>query len=320
MENTTTQPSRTTPLDFFLWAGAMLALYVSVISFIGLLFEYINRAFPDPLASYGDPYSGAVRFFMAALIVVLPLTLILLHFIRRNITKDAGKALIWVRRWALMLTLFIAGATIAIDLITLINTFLGGEITLRFFLKVAVVLLVALGVFLHFLAELRGYWIENIKKSRIVAAAVALLALIAVISGFFIIGTPSDVRMLRYDEQKVSDLQNIQYQVLNYYQQKGELPATLTELTDPLSGNMVPVDPQGGAYRYEVSDTLSFTLCAAFNKPTQDTKGQGAYYARDMAYPSMGGVDENWTHGEGETCFKRTIDPERYPIFEKAIR
>lgn len=321
MEPTTTS-SKTTPRDFFLWAGAMVALYGSVISFITLLFEYVNTTFPDPLAYSGDPYAGAVRSAMAALIVLVPLTLILLRVIRNIIAKEPGKAQIWVRRWALVLTLFVAGATIAIDLITLINTFLGGEISTRFLLKVLVVLLVSGAVFLHFFADLKGYWIENVKKANLVGIAVGLLSLIAIGSGFFIIGTPNHLRDLRADEQKVNDLMNIQSQIITYYQQKEALPASLEELVDPLSGFSIPVDAETGVpYSYTRTNTLSFTLCASFNAETPDTKGQGAYPARDIAYPSMlGGENDTWKHGTGEVCFSRTIDPERYPVFEKAVR
>ena len=223
-------------------------------------------------------------------------------------------------RWALVLTIFIAVAVILIDLITLITTFLGGELSTRFALKVAVVLLVALGVFMHFLADLRGYWVAERAKANLVGIAVGLLALIAVGAGVFIIGTPGEIRMLRYDEQKVSDLQSIQYQVVNYYQQKQEIPASLEDLNDPLSGFRTPKDPQTGAsYGYTVTGPLAFELCASFNEPTPDTEGQGGYPSRDMAYPSMG-ADENWQHGEGDACFTRTIDPERYPAFEKPLR
>ena len=40
---------KVTPKDFFLWAGAMLSLYVSVFSLLSLIFSYIDRAFPDAL-------------------------------------------------------------------------------------------------------------------------------------------------------------------------------------------------------------------------------------------------------------------------------
>jgi hypothetical protein len=312
--------SKTTARDFFLWAGAVLALYGGVASLITLLFEYVNAAFPDPLAYAGDPYGGAVRAAMAAVIVLVPTTLVLLRIIRKTIESDAGKAGIWVRRWALGLTLFIATATVLIDLIKLITTFLGGEISVRFVLKVAIVLLIALGVFLHFLADLKGFWFQNGKKANLVALGVALLTVAVVVSGFFIIGTPGSVRLLRYDEQKVNDLQGIQYQVTNYYQQKEKLPAALSDLADPLSGYVLPTDPQSHkAYTYTVTAPYTFSLCASFNKPTPDTAGKGSYPARDiaMSYPS-GGIDQTWTHEAGVTCFTRTIDPDKYPPFKNA--
>lgn len=323
MENTPAaapSASKTSPRDFFLWAGTVIALYGSVISLTTLLFEYVNRVYPDALAYYGDPYGGAVRAAMAGVIVLIPTTLILLRIIRKSIQSEPGKADIWVRRWALVLTVFIAVAVILIDLITLITTFLGGELSIRFGFKVAIVLLVAAGVFMHFLADLKGYWIGNEKKALFVGIGVGILALLSVVAGFFIIGTPGEIRMLRYDEQKVADLQGIQYQVVNYYQQKEELPSSLDALNDPISGYVTPVDPQSlEAYRYAVTGARTFELCATFNEPTPDMAGRGGYPARDMAYPSMP-AEENWTHEAGERCFSRTIDPERYPFFDKAIR
>lgn len=312
---------KATPRDFFLWLGAVIALYGSISSFIALLFAYINRAFPDTLAGYADPYGGDVRFFMATLFVLAPTAIVLLRIIRRTIEADSTRATVWVRRWALVLTIFIAGATVLIDLITLINYFLGGEVSSRFLLKIAVVLLVALGVSLHFLADLRGYWMLHSRRAQLVGIAAGLVALLSIVAGFFIIGSPQEVRMLRYDQQKVSDLQSIQYQLLNYWQQKEALPETLAEANDPLSGFAMPTDPQTGAqYTYIVTGDTSFRLCADFNLPTPDTAGQGEFPRHDIAYPSFGmPLDENWQHGAGQACFERTIDPERYPPFDKPM-
>src|SRR3989344_9357609 len=94
---------KTTPKDFFLWAGAMVALYVSVFSLITLYFEYINYTFPDALQPYVDPYSGAIRFAMASLIVLFPVFLLLMRLIRNDIARNAEKRDLWVRRWALFL-------------------------------------------------------------------------------------------------------------------------------------------------------------------------------------------------------------------------
>ena len=307
---------KVTPKDFFLWAGAMIALYSTVFAFITLLFQYINYAYPDPLqyAYYSDPFSGSMRFAMATLIVMVPVAILLMRYIRTDIQSVPAKEDLWIRRWALVLTVFIAGFAAIGDLITLINYFLGGDITTRFVLKVLVLLLVASGVFMHFLADLRGYWNANPGRARIVGWAAGAVVILAIIAGFFIMGSPSQVRLYRFDAQKVSDLQTIQYQITNYYQQKEALPTQLDQLNDPLSGTTVPNDPQGGVYRYEKVTEESFKLCATFNADTQNKQAS-------VAMPAMYGVEgENWQHGVGEMCFDRTIDPERYPPFAKPIR
>ena len=292
----------------------MIALYVSVFSFVALMFEYINRAYPDVLNYYVDPYSGLIRFSIASLIVLFPVFLGLMTLIRRDIAKEPGKKDLWVRKWALTLTLFVAGATIAIDLVTLVNTYLGGDVTIRFVMKVLIVLLVALGGFLHFLADLRGYWIENPQRARSVAIGTGVLLLATIIAGFFIMGTPSQVRMYRLDAQRVTDLQDIQYRIVDYWQSKGAMPQTLSDLEDPISGYIAPKDPEtGDAYTYTLEGTHSFQLCATF-----DAQAQVVSQA-DLARPVAGVYGKNlmqdsWWHDAGKTCFSRTIDPALYPV------
>ncbi len=289
--------SRTTPKDFFLWLGAIMALYASIISLITLLFEYINYTYPDPLAGYIDPYGGAMRAAMATAIVLVPTALLLLHIIRSMIDADPSKLHIWVRRWALVLTLFIASGTVIIDLITLVTTFLGGEITVRFALKATVLILAGVGIFLHFLADMKGYWAIAHRRATTIGIAFAGMALVVVAAGFLIVGTPQHARLLRFDEQKVQDLQNIQYQLTEYYQQKQTLPRALLELTDPLSGYTVPTDTQRStAYEYVLGRSTSFTLCAIFNEASSDREAQ------------------DFVHTAGHQCFTRTIDPARYRV------
>ena len=306
---------KVTPKDFFLWAGAMIALYGSVISFITLLFQYINHAYPDPLTSYYvEPYSGSMRFAMASLIVLVPVAIILLRFIRSDIARNPTKNELWVRRWALVLTVFVAGSSVVGDLIALVNGFLGGDLTMRFLLKVLVVLFVAGGVFLHFLADLRGYWSVRPDRAKTVGIAAGVLVLIAIVSGFFIMGTPGEVRLARFDTQKINDLQSLQWQVVNYWQQKESLPATLTELEDPLSGSSIPVDPQTNKpYVYKRNGPFSFSFCATFNLASNERSSE------TMPARAYGPLDENWQHEAGEVCFDRTIDPERYPPFSKNV-
>jgi hypothetical protein len=309
------EKARTTPKDFFLWAGAMITLYASAVAFVSLIFSYLNYAFPDRL-SYGyygvDPYSGGISYQMASLIVLFPIFLVLMRLIRRDIDADQTRADVWVRRWALYLTLFVAGATVAGDLITLIMYFFNGDVSMRFVLKILVVLLVSGAGFLHFLADLRGYWREQPSYARMLGWAAGGLVIITIIAGFFIVGTPWQARQYRFDEQRVNDLSNIQSQVVSYWQAKEKLPADLGELNNAISGYAVANDPETGApYEYRATGALSFELCATFNAPTQ--AGEGRSSAIMPASPYEKGMVTNWSHGAGRTCYARTIDPELYP-------
>lgn len=311
---------KVTPKDFFLWAGAVVSLYWSVIAYILLTFEYINYVMPNPLAYYSsDPYNSSIPYDMASIIVLFPIYLAVMWAIRRDITKDSTRGEIWVRRWALIFTLFVAGVTIAIDLIVLLTTFLSGEeITLAFILKVIIVLLVAAGVFMHFIADFWGYWTMYPTRHLAVFIGVGVLAFVTVVSGFFIVGTPMEARLYRFDDQKVSDLQSIQYQIANYYQLKQKLPLSLSDLSDPISNIVVPLDPQTGQqYEYSVVNGTStlFSLCATFNKENRGKYAVGREGVAQFPTPAIVGIkgESNWQHGVGRVCFDRTIDPERYP-------
>lgn len=307
---------KTTPKDFFLWLGAIIALYVSAVSLLTLFFEYIDILFADPLTTYYDPFSTGIRVAIASLIIIFPLYIYLTRILNRGIRLEPGKKDIWVRRWLLYFTLFAAGVTIVIDLIVLINTFLGGEeITTAFVLKVISILVVIGGAFWYYLHDIRGTWEKNEKTSKLVGGIVGLVVLFSVVGGFFIMGSPQDQRLYRFDQEKISDLQNIQWQIISYYQSKDAVPEALSDLEDPLVGFILPVDPQTEEeYGYQVTGPLSFDLCATFNKESRGDYEKGAR-------PVYVGVDDsgNWTHDAGEVCFPRTIDPERFPLLKETL-
>jgi hypothetical protein len=312
------EPNKITPRDFFLWAGAMISLYVSVFSFIWLIFGYIDYTFPNVLVYQPDPYASGMPYQMASLIVLVPTFLVIMRFIRRTIAADPTRYDIWVRRWALFLTVFAAGGSVVIDLIVLLHRFLSGqELTTGFLLKVLVVLLVTGAIFLHFLSDLRGYWRTKPDKAKLVGYGAGLVVIAAIVAGFFIIGTPQDARAMRLDNQRVSDLQGMQWQIVNYWQQKERLPGTLAELQDPISGYLLPRDPETGeSYGYRAVGSLSFELCGTFAREGQ---GTNYYGPRPLAFPEKGISPEldSWQHEAGQECFARTIDPDRYPPYPK---
>ena len=146
---------KTAPKDFFVFIGAMVALYASAVSLLNLLFEIINASFPDALHFSYDNFSSGMRWSIASLIIVFPLYLFLSRFINKDLVGNPQKKNLGIRKWLTYLTLFVAGVTIITDLIILINTFLGGEITARFAFKVLAVLVVAGAAFTYYLYDLR---------------------------------------------------------------------------------------------------------------------------------------------------------------------
>lgn len=321
---------KTTPKDFFLHLGATIALYAVVIALLNLAFSIINYAFPDKLAGYY--YAGSMVWPISLLIIVTPLFYAIEWLIKKDFTLVPEKKDMWIWKWRIYLTLFLTGVTIIGDLIALINTYLNGEITMRFVFKILIVLLVAGAVFKYYFFSIN----ENMKWAKIAKKANAwfgiIIVVVAIIGGFIIVGSPAKQRDLRFDDQRINDLSNIQWQVLNHWQQKGKLPLALSDMTDSLSGYKIPVDPQTDVeYGYRVinaatstaTTTVSFELCADFARDTVDAKNRGAfgggigYSTRDMAYPSYGGVDDNWEHKAGNACFLRTIDSEKYPVYMK---
>lgn len=306
--------AKTTPRDVFMHLLAFVALYVSVVSLIALAFQYINVWQQDPLNFYYQGILDIVRRSMASLLVMFPVYILMTWLINRDFRQEPDRRDLKIRKWLVYLTLFVAAITIIIDIITLIYNFLGGELTLSFVLKILVVLLVALAVFGYYFKDLRGGGVSR-KNNKILAWIAGGAALIVIAAGFFVVGTPGKQRQYRFDEQRVVDLQAIQYEIINYWTQKEVLPATLADLKNSISGFTPAVDPKtGAAYEYNIKSALVFELCGQFNLPSLASVEVG--YRDYPVKQSLGpySPDQNWSHKAGRTCFERAIDPDLYRL------
>jgi hypothetical protein len=308
---------KTTPRDFFLQLGVLAGLYVSAISLLTLLFHIINLTVYDPLENYFsvyyDPYTSGIRLAIAALIIVFPLYLLLARILNQTYLGDSTKRELALRKWISYLTLFVAGITLVVSLVTLLNSFLGGATTLRFALKILSVVVVAGAAFWYYLYDLRQM-APNPRLNRFMAGLASLAVAAAVIGGFVLMGSPFTQRELRFDSQKVNDLQSLQWQIIEYWRQRGTLPSDLSAIASGLDRGPTPLDPQTGApYEYVVGGPRAFSLCAVFNQPTPEQRGFGA--RPEMSSRPVVAAD-NWQHQTGRTCFERTIDPAAYPPYD----
>ncbi len=332
------EQKKITPLFFFLSLGTVVTLIASVSAFLNLIFETLNHALPDVLTDaytygYANYSYENVRSALALLIIIFPVFLVLEHFWSKQArASDLSSWNATLRKWAIYLILFLASITIITDLVILVRYFVSGEITTRFILKIALTLLVAGKVGYYYIRKLLNKTSRT--WSNLYLGGSILLVLAGIIWSFSVIGSPMNQRKLRMDDRRINDLQSIQWQVISYWQQKEKLPATLTELSNPISSYMVPTDPEfqkGKMYEYAKTGDKSFELCATFDLPmpkgwVPGTGGGIAYpmtatrdAAVSMPYPGAIGSD-SWDHEGGRACFTRTIDPDLYPPYPKPVK
>ncbi|MBI2450636.1 MAG: hypothetical protein HYV47_03855 [Candidatus Nealsonbacteria bacterium] len=293
------------PKDVFLHLLNILTFYLSIVSFINLYIQYISALFPDQLSFYYAGTANAVRTFTSILIIAFPAYLLTSWLLGKDLKENPAKREFRLRKWLVYFTLFISAITIIVDLIIFVNRFLGGELTPPFLSKVLVVLLVGLAVFGYHIWDSKRKDAEKSRTPKKLSFAASFIVLASIAAGFFIMGTPAEQRRIKFDEQRISHLQILQSQIINYWVMKESLPQELNGLEDSISGFIAPKDPESNiAYEYNIIGNLSFELCAAFKTLS---RGRGAAY-----YNPRDSFQQNWEHEAERTCFKRIIDPELY--------
>lgn len=337
MEPQTNAKSKFSAEFFFLSLGVLAALITSVSAFLNLVFDTLNKRFPDVLnASYQYGYSTyqyeGMRGALATLIIFFPVYLAVSYFWRKYAERGLGQIDASIRKWVIYIILFLASVVSTIDLVALVRYFISGEITIRFILKALTVLVVAALVGAYYIISLRNAAALRNKLSFAFGVASLVIVASAIVYSFMIMGSPAKQRNLRLDDRRVTDLQNIQYQVINYWQQKERLPENLEVLANPLTGSTLPTPPlfeKGEKYEYNAKSKLIFELCATFALPMpkgwQENGGVVRpyplipSYQKDVSisYGSGYGINESWDHQAGRACFERTIDPDIYPPYTK---
>lgn len=311
------------PKYVFLHLLSMATLYLSAIHLGTILFQLINYWFTDALdlARRGIiGTTGPLRWAIAMLVVVFPVYFGVSRHLHRAVLAAPELLGLRTRRWFYAFTLF-AAILIAIgDLVAVLYNFLEGELSIRFLLKALVILILTAAIATYYRWEFqRAPGAPLPARERIIAWSVVVVTIAATVTGFMVAGLPESARDRRFDERRVGDLQNIQWQLVQYWQQKGTLPANLLRLNDSISGYAAPLDPiMQSSYEYRMISPLTFELCATFATASDASPTATSYAptpARMFDDPSF----QQWAHPKGRSCFTRTIDPDRYPPSNKPL-
>jgi hypothetical protein len=137
---------------FYLLMIITLAIWTQALG--QLAFIFINHLIPDPLdRGLGDP-SWQVAFCLARLIVAYPVYLWVMRQLNRELAAHREKYFSGVRKWLTYLTLWIVALIAIGTLIAFLTSFLRGDLTTRFILKMLVILLLDGGVLWYY-----SHWI-----------------------------------------------------------------------------------------------------------------------------------------------------------------
>jgi len=129
--------------------------------------------------------------------------------------------------------------------------------------------------------------------NRLAAVISSTVVFLVIIVGLVVSGSPGQRRQLRFDQQRVSDLQRLSNQLEQYWQRNEVLPPTLSGLVDGTRVAAVPDDPESGSpYEYLIDGPRSFRLCATFALPSEEDPYQTF-----------------WNHSSGRTCFSFLAEP-----------
>lgn len=286
--------------DAFLYLLSFATLATWATALGALLFDFINHWLPDPVSRmeiYG--LRNTITWEMARMVIAFPIYLLVTRLTVREARDHPERLRSGVRKWLTYIALLATALTMIFDLIWFLNNLLAGEITTRFLLKSATVMIIAGAIFAYYLSALKWKPVD-VTRARLrnltFASGSGIAVIVTFVVGLMLAGTPSAQRHEGADAQRVRDLQTIANDVKLWHDReqlasgKATVPVLLNEL-----GPGVPVltDPETHAiYEYHPRSGTTYELCANFDSTSSATP--------DPYEPSFSYF---WKHGPGRTCF-----------------
>jgi hypothetical protein len=273
----------------YLLAFATLALWASALG--SAMFIYIEHWFPDPVSQ--QPYYGTMRGYvtwqMATMVVAFPVFLLVMRAIVKENAANPERPQSGVRKWLTYIALLLTAGSIIGDLIWFLASLLQGEITVRFVLKSAVVMVICAAIFLYYLGSLR----VNTTRWNLPYAIGSFAAVLAVfLIGFGVAGTPSQNRLRQADARRADALR---YLWLAIRSQEAP-PVSLSQFVQDghVTGEQIADPETHRPFEYYFLSGTKYQLCATFSTASDP----------DSNFEVRG--NEFWRHGVGRKCF--TLD------------
>jgi hypothetical protein len=239
-------------------------------------------------------------------IVFLPTYLTLTRYVNKQRRVSDNQDYVGLTKFLIYLSLLVAGLVLLGNLVAVIVGFLEGELTSRFLLKSLIVLITIGGAFFYYIKDAQGYWLANEKQSLAYAATATVLILSVLVTAVVHIPNPTTVRGMKADNELVSTLQNIMWQVQSYYSENDVLPATVDDAFGEF--DRLPNTSELADYAYSIESETEYRLCTTFNHDSNELNSQ--YRPSYEMENSITWKNSNWDFKAGEWCFGREVSTE----------
>lgn len=269
----------------FYYMLSLVTLFITTISFGTVLFEIIDKFFPDSLEAFY--YSDTVlKSAFSSILIAAPVFYFIMNRIYANLKsgefdKDAG-----VRKWMIYFILFVSSIIVISSLIGILNSFLSGALTTSFILKVLSILFIAVLVFGFYFYDIKRQDFEKGKVNRLFFIFSLILIIFSLVSSLLMIESPKEARGRKLDENILRDFNNIKFAIDDYYNSNEVLPVSLKELR-PVKYLEI------SDYDYGIVEDGVYKLCAEFSLSNLD---------KSRSY-----LDEDWKHDKGYYCIQKEV-------------
>ena len=286
----------------FFYMLSLVALIFMALSAGMIIFQIINKNIIDVLEQYRGHYSAdQLKFAISALIISAPIFYFTARQIYKNLFSGALGKDSSVRRWLTYLVLFVSSVVMIGWLIATVNSFLDGELTIKFILKAVTAISIAASIFTFYLYDIKREQVAG-KKDKVIQMYFygSLAVVIAVfIASLFFVESPAKTRNRKLDNAILENFNDIDRAVSDYYYDEKKMPENLDKLVSEFNylTNKDIEDPLSKTkYEYNIIDNKKYELCASFRTSNKDQNEVKYNYYKDL-----------WPHDAGYQCISQKV-------------
>ena len=285
----------------FYYLLALIALLFTAIGIGQIVFQIINICIPETTFSYYAIASQAIlRFGISSIIVTSPI----FYFLTRRINKDLEKKVLdkdsGIRKWLTYVIIFISSCIAIGFFISILHSFLSGEITTQFIFKALTAIILSAIAFSYYFYDIKRVKLVRDRKIKIFGILFVLIILGSLVAGLYFVDSPIIARQIKEDSERVNNLNTIHYSIEDYYYENKILINSLDNLENRVLIEETKDPVTNEVYEYNKISKKSYEICATFNFSNKEESRKGSYY-----------IDPQWLHEEGHQCFEKKI-VERY--------